>query len=346
MDEPDGEASVDRPALLDGEDLDDVASLEDCVPHGSEGKEPPRAPARERGPGRAEPEGRVGLRGKLEHRDDEVAADEVSVVDEDEAARSAGDAGGEAKPDGWLSGARRGERLRAAERVSPAGGPERTGGAERGAREADEGAQLHQRLVVLRGAPAVQEGLGRPGDGGAGGARPAIAWNRLHPREDPRDVAVDDGDRGAEGERRDGRGRVRTDAGERAELLDCARYAPSALGHEARGAVEVARPGVVAEAAPGREELPLAGGSERLDRREALEEGLETRRPHGDGRLLEDRLGKPDRPRVARPAKRQVAAVLPEPAPEGRTEGRGKRPGPLAVRSAHRLLSRGACGGG
>ena len=51
------------------------------MPHGSEGREPARASAREGGPGRAETDGRVGPGGKLEHRDDEVAADDMGIVE-------------------------------------------------------------------------------------------------------------------------------------------------------------------------------------------------------------------------------------------------------------------------
>jgi len=47
VDGPDRDSLVRRSGLLDGEDLDDVASLEDRVSHGSEGREPLRAAAGE-----------------------------------------------------------------------------------------------------------------------------------------------------------------------------------------------------------------------------------------------------------------------------------------------------------
>ena len=122
--------------------------------------------------------------------------------------------------------------------------------------------------------------------------------------------------RHAERDRRDGGGRVRADAGERAPALERARER-ARRRDGLRRAVEVAGARVVAEAAPLGEDLALRRAGERSDVREsargsASSAGATT----STRRLLGHDLGEPDRVRVARAPPRQVALLAPVPARE------------------------------
>ena len=152
-----------------------------------------------------------------------------------------------------------------------------------------------------------------------------VAGNGVETREDAGDVPVQGRDRNAERDGGDGGGGVRADAREGAQLLHRTRDGAAPFLHETGRAVEVPRAGVVAEAAPFRQDVPLLGGRERGDGREAGEEALPARDAGGDGRLLEDRLGDPDGPRVARPAEGKVAALAPVPPEERGAQGRQAR---------------------
>src|SRR5260221_313434 len=96
-----------------------------------------------------------------------------------------------------------------------------------------------------------------------------------------------------------------------------------ALGYQARGAMQVARARVVAQAAPKRENLAFVGGRERAERRKASDEALEIRQRRGDLRLLQHDLGEPDAVGVARVLPWQAAAAVASlPARDARREGR------------------------
>ena len=78
-----------------------------------------------------------------------------------------------------------------------------------------------------------------------------IAANGAETREDARDVAVEDRERLIVGDAEDGRGRVTPNAGKRARGFDRPReFAIVARDYFLRGAMQVARAAVVAEAGP------------------------------------------------------------------------------------------------
>ena len=105
-----------------------------------------------------------------------------------------------------------------------------------------------------------------------------------------------------EGEVRDGRGRVRADAGKLCEVVG-----PALGGDPRRGAVERDGATVVAETLPFDDHVGGARGREGGGRRPPGQPALVARHDALHLRLLEHHLGDEDRVRVARPPPREVA---------------------------------------
>src|SRR5690606_13373445 len=156
-------------------------------------------------------------------------------------------------------------------------------GAAGGAGGADEGAQLHQGLVVGRGVGRVEEGLGEgPLAPGAGGAVDRVVLGD-EAGEDAGDVAVDQGGGEAEGDGGDGAGGVAADAGQGEQGLVVGRDDAAVAGDDLAGAgLQVTAAAVVAEAGPQGEDVGLGGGGQGGDVGEGGQEAVEVGDDGGD----------------------------------------------------------------
>ena len=113
----------------------------------------------------------------------------------------------------------------------------------------------------------------------------------------------------AEGEGGNGGRRRAADAGQSAQLTGGI-WPFSGVDRDnlARAAMEIARPGVIAESGPVLDHDLERRFRQRLQRRKARQETLEIRDHRADLRLLQHDLGEPDAVRVARLLPRQVVA--------------------------------------
>lgn len=190
-------------------------------------------------------------------------------------------------------------------------GGERAGEAARGARRAHRRAELHQSLVQLPRICARREPLHQlcrePPDLLRPHRRLHVGIDSEHPREHPRDVAVDQRGALAIRDRRDRPRGVRADAGHLAQAARGRRQrAAPPRHHLARPAVQIAGARVVAEPRPVREHVIERRLGERPHRRKPPQPPLPVRDHRRDPRLLQHDLGHPDRVRVPRPPPRQV----------------------------------------
>ena len=147
------------------------------------------------------------------------------------------------------------------------------------ARQADGGAEFHQRLVEMAGLARVHPLLGdfaEPSAGAAGGDVGSIVGYARHHAEH---VAVQDREGQVEGDASDGGGRVIPDAGEGANGIVIPREA-AGCGDLLRGAAQVAGARVVAEAAPQGQHVVFGGGGQGCHGGEACEEAAIVR-DHG-----------------------------------------------------------------
>lgn len=150
---------------------------------------------------------------------------------------------------------------------------EAAGVAVRRARGADEGAELHEGLIVVAG-PAGGDGKSAEAVdlfsvAGAGGIEAE------HAPEEAAGVGVDGGVAKTEGDGGDGSRGVAAEAGEREEVVEGVGEAAGAVVDDgAGGGVEVAGAGVVAQAGPEAEDIVERRGGEGFRRRETLEEAL------------------------------------------------------------------------
>ena len=140
-------------------------------------------------------------------------------------------------------------------------GVERADEAHGFAREADGGAEFHDGLVVGGGIAGVEEGVGEGLELGAGLGAGDVVLEGEEAGEDAHDVAVEDGERNAEGDAADGGGGVGADAGEREEFLVGAGHFGARVDGFGEG-MEVAGAAVVAEAFPGFEDGGFGRGGE------------------------------------------------------------------------------------
>ena len=132
-------------------------------------------------------------------------------------------------------------------------------------------------------------------------------------REHAGDIRIHGGDCLIEGEAGERSGGVAADAREAGNGRGVGReLSAMLLRHGPGGAVEIPRPGVVAEPLPGVEHIRLAGRGERLEAGETGEPALEVGDDRGDLRLLEHELRDEDRVRIGGAPPREIATIAPE----------------------------------
>ena len=171
-----------------------------------------------------------------------------------------------------------------------------TAGAARGA---DGRAQVHHRLREIAGTRVGRDRVRcRAQFGHCSGER---AFNRKQPRDDAGDIGIDDDRALPKGDRGDGCGGVRADAGEFAQARFGRREATT-IDHGARTGVEIARAGIIAEPRPCRHQIGLGCCRQLFDARPARDEFGEARGHRGDGGLLEHDFRQPHAVRVGRVA--------------------------------------------
>jgi hypothetical protein len=160
--------------------------------------------------------------------------------------------------------------------------------AQRRARQAHGGAEIHQALGVGLDVVVRQQ---------LGGLRPQLALMACHgqvsvEREKARQhalhVAIENRDPLAKAERRNRRSGGAADAGQRLQHRATARKCTAMLGHHRLSAgVQVARAAVVAEATPQAHDLVLRRGGQRLHIGESLQKALVVAEHRGHLRLLQ-----------------------------------------------------------
>src|SRR5947208_282596 len=124
---------------------------------------------------------------------------------------------------------------------------------------------------------------------------PGPAFDAVAAREHALDVAVENRSAAAEGERRDRRGARAPDARNLLDLVYRIRESAAVLGDElSGGAMQVARAGVVAEAAPEPQHLVLVRASERPHVGKAGQEALVVGNDRRHLRLLQHHFREPD----------------------------------------------------
>ena len=207
---------------------------------------------------------------------------------------------------------------------------------------ADGRAELHERLVPVAGALAVEQLLGEVvvGRRRAGTrARAARRGGRARGARCRRPPAA-----AGRGRSRARRSRCRgpTPGTASAASSVLGKTAAVALGDVLGAAVQVAGAVVVAEARPRGEHVLLRLLGEGRERREAREEGLVVGHRRLDRGLLQHHLGDPDAVRVPRAPPGQVAPVALVPGEEGRG-GASRSRQPLDVGARGRAASR-RCG--
>ena len=218
-----------------------------------------------------------------------------------------------------------------------AGFPDRAFTAAWRARGADERAEFHERAIENacatfrheRDRLCPQRGLACGGVNGRVQVEQAC--------EDAGDVGIHErlGEIVCEARNR-ARG-VAADAGQRADVRGVARHCAAVRGDDGlRGAVEVARARVVAEALPEREHVIFLRCGERWKVREAREPAFVKRNDRRDLRLLEHDFRDEDRVWIPRATPRQNARRTPEPCGECAAGECGGGRG-LRVRFGHRF---------
>ena len=195
-----------------------------------------------------------------------------------------------------------------------AGGAQRAIGAARPAARAQRGAQVHQALGVGGdgGLIAIGQQVLR--------ALPERAFDRrcVGPtfdtemaREHALHIAVEDRGACAEGEGGDGRRGRAADAGQLREQVGVAREMAAVFGHQAlRAGVQIARPAVIAKAAPQGEHFVDRGCGQGGEGRKTLEKARVIADHRGHLGLLEHDLRQPDAVRIAGVLPGQVVAAV------------------------------------
>jgi len=179
-------------------------------------------------------------------------------------------------------------------------------------RRADRRAELHQPLVQRPGRGPRRQRLHqltrrRPQRLAARG-RLDVVLDREHPRQHPRDVAVDQRRPLAERDRRDRPGGIRADPGHLAQLGGARRQRPAELRIDRPcPGMQVARARVVAEPGPRGEHVVQRRVRQRRHGGKLRHPALPVRDHRCHPGLLQHDLADPDRIRVAGPPPRQVA---------------------------------------
>ena len=134
------------------------------------------------------------------------------------------------------------------------------------------------------------------------------------PRDDSKDVCIENGNGFVKGEGRDGGGGVGADAGKGAELLEVeGNFSVEILDDGFCGAVEVSGAGVVAEAFPEFQDFFLGCGGEGRHIRQGAHPAIEVGENGSDGRLLQHELGDQNPIRRGVVSPREFTALRAEP---------------------------------
>ena len=213
---------------------------------------------------------------------------------------------------------------------------QRTDQTARTTRQADQGAELHQRLVGVARGVANEQPRRRLAHQALGSALRGIDVEREQARDHALDVAVDHRHRLAEGDARDRRRGVGADAGQLEQLRLGAREI-AALDDRARRRVQSSRTRVVAEPRPLREHLLDRRRGQRLDVGKRGDESFVIRQHGLDPRLLQHDLGDQHAIRIAALAPRQRAPI--RAIPREQSARRGPR---VVVERDHRRALDGA----
>ena len=189
---------------------------------------------------------------------------------------------------------------------------QRTVAAQRRAvRQADCGAQLHERLIEVA-RPVLRQKRGKLP------AHTALVFGIrdgceliVQPRGDAQHVAVHRRNRQAKGDRSDRAGGVFADAGQREQLIVIGRQFPAVFRADLdRSAVQIAHPGIVAQPLPELHIHALVRRSKRRNIRQRLHPAVKIAAHSLDARLLQHDLAHPHAVRRGPAAPRQIAVAL------------------------------------
>src|SRR5229473_800931 len=160
---------------------------------------------------------------------------------------------------------------------------------------ADGRAEIHQRLRIDANVVLGKQAFCEPPQLRFDFTLAWPAFDAVAAREHALDVAVKNRGAAAEGERRDRRGGRAPDAGNLLGLVCRIRESAAVFGNDfSSGPMQVARAGVVAEAAPEPQHLVLVRRSERLQVGKAGQEALVVGNDRRHLRLLQHHFGEPD----------------------------------------------------
>src|SRR3989441_2359323 len=164
---------------------------------------------------------------------------------------------------------------------------------------ADGRAEIHQRLRVDADVVLGKQALCEPPQLRFDFTLPGPAFDAVAACEHALDVAVENRSAAAEGERRDRRGARAPDARNLLDLVYRIRESAAVLGDElSSGPMQVARAGIVAEAAPEPQHLVLVRRSERPHVGKAGQEALVVGNDRRHLRLLQHHFREPDAVRI------------------------------------------------
>jgi hypothetical protein len=183
-----------------------------------------------------------------------------------------------------------GKALRVAHAIGGAILGQRTSEAARCTRGAHRRSEIHHRLREIARAGVGGDAIGRFAKIGHRAGQRAL--NREQPCDHARDIGIDHHRARAKGDRGDRGGGIGSDAGQRAQSFFGVGKA-TALGHGAGAGVQIAGAGIIAKPRPGRHQIGLGRGGERLHRGPARYKFRETRAHRRDRGLLQHDFGQP-----------------------------------------------------
>lgn len=199
----------------------------------------------------------------------------------------------------------------------------RTAAAFRRARQAKNGAEVHQGLIEKGcfsfGEKPVCERL----EPVAARREVGIRGKAEQTAKDPGHVSVQDSHILVEGDTGDSPGRVRADAGQALEDLDIVRNLSTQFVYDLSGSsVEIPRPAVIAESLPRGKNLVQGGLGQRVQSGKSVQKSLVSGSYSFHPCLLEKNLGNPDPVGVPGPPPGKVPAAPVVPKEEIRLDGR------------------------
>ncbi len=134
------------------------------------------------------------------------------------------------------------------------------------------------------------------------------------PRQDPENIRIHHRHAAIKRKRRNSRGRVGTDPGKPSQRLHIPGHASTVLAnHRLRGLLEVSGAGVISQAFPAFQNVPLVRSRECGGRWKNLHPPPEKRNHRCDGRLLQHEFGHQHGVRIRMPPPRQIPPVAVEP---------------------------------